>query len=130
MSRRTRPLSLIERDAPAESAVLSSDESQRIVERCSKLSKADSIEIAIGSNTTGNTRFAANQMSTSGSVADVQLVVQSNYGPKHAVVVTNELTDDAIAAAVKQSEALAKLAPENITLEEAPPAEPANPPEA
>ena len=44
----------------------------------------------LNSNHTGNTRFAANQMSTSGSVTDMQLAVQSSFGAKHAVVVTND----------------------------------------
>ena len=67
----------------------------------------------LNSNHTGNTRFAANQMSTSGSVTDMQLAVQSSFGAKHAVVVTNDLTDESLARAVSESEALAKLAPDD-----------------
>ena len=52
-------------------------------------------------------------MSTSGMVADLNLGIQSSYGSKHAVVVTNDLSDEAIERAVRQSEALAKLAPED-----------------
>ena len=113
MSVRHRPHRLIDADASPDSAILTSDECQRIAEKATKLSKADSCEVQLGSNATGNTRFAANQMSTSGMVADVQLVVQSSYGSKHAVVVTNELTDEAIERCVRESEALAKLAPED-----------------
>ena len=113
MSALTRPHRLIESDASPDAVILSSDDSQRIAERAIKLSKADTIEVQLGSNAIGNTRFAANQMSTSGMVADVGLVVQSSYGSKHAVVVTNELTDEAIERAVRQSEALAKLAPDD-----------------
>jgi len=107
------PHRLIDHDASPDAAVLSSDDCQRIAEKAIKLSKADACEVQLGSNATGNTRFAANQMSTSGMVADVGLVVQSSYGAKHAVVVTNELTDEAIERCVRQSEALAKLAPED-----------------
>jgi len=113
VSRLTRPHRLIERDASPDSAILSSDESQKICERAIKLSKADTIEIQLGSNATGNTRFAANQMSTSGMVADLNLGIQSSYGTRHAVVVTNDLSDESIERAVRQSEALAKLAPED-----------------
>ena len=52
-------------------------------------------------------------MSTSGMVADLNLGIQSSYGSKHAVVVTNDLSDEAIERAVRQSEALAKLAPDD-----------------
>ena len=110
---RLRPHRLIDNDASPDAAILSSDQCQAIAEKAVKLSKADACEVQLGSNATGNTRFAANQMSTSGMVADVQLVVQSSYGPKHAVVVTNELTDEAIERCVRESEALAKLAPDD-----------------
>ena len=39
--------------------------------------------------------------------------VQSSFGPKHAVVTTNDFTDEALERAVEQSEALAKLAPDD-----------------
>jgi predicted Zn-dependent protease len=113
VSRHTRPHRLIERDATADSAVLSKDDAQRLLERAIKQSKADTIEVQVNANVTGNTRFAANQMSTSGMVADAVLGIQSSYGSKHAVVTTNDLSDESVLAAVRQSEALAKLAPED-----------------
>ena len=113
MSRHTRPHRLIERDATADSAVISKDDAQRLLERAIKQSKADTIEVQVNANVTGNTRFAANQMSTSGMVANAVLGIQSSYGSKHAVVTTNDLSDESVLAAVRQSEALAKLAPED-----------------
>jgi predicted Zn-dependent protease len=113
VSAHTRPHRLIERDATADSAVISKDDAQRLLERAIKLSKADTIEVQVNANVTGNTRFAANQMSTSGMVADAVLGIQSSYGPKHAVVTTNDLSDESVLAAVRQSEALAKLAPDD-----------------
>ncbi|MBX9929837.1 MAG: TldD/PmbA family protein [Gemmatimonadaceae bacterium] len=94
-------------------AVLSRDEAQAITEKVVKLSKADSINASLGGGYTTNVRFAANQMSTAGAVTDVQLAVQSAYGPKHAVVTTNDLSDDSIARCVRESERLAKLAPDD-----------------
>jgi predicted Zn-dependent protease len=93
--------------------VLSREESQGILERALAASKADRIAATLTSNHTGNTRFAANQLSTSGSVQDANLAVQSWYGSKHAVVTTNTLTDAAIRQAVEKSEALARLAPDD-----------------
>jgi predicted Zn-dependent protease len=78
-----------------------------------KLSRADEIEVNFTSTHRGNTRFAANQMATSGGVSDTTVIIQSNYGAKHAVVTTNDLADESIERAVRQSEALAKLAPED-----------------
>jgi predicted Zn-dependent protease len=93
--------------------VMSRPESQSIIEKVVKMSKSDSISVALGSNETNNLRFAANQVSTAGSIADVGVQVTSNFGPKHATVVTNNLSDAALLATVRQSEALAKLAPDD-----------------
>ena len=76
--------------------LLSKTEMFDVIERCIKLSKADEIEINLNSSVTGNTRFAANQLSTSGAGNDVTLVVYSAYGPKHAVVTTNDLSQESL----------------------------------
>ncbi len=84
-----------------------------VIDKCVKMSQADEIEINLNSSVQGNTRFAANQLSTSGAASDVQLVVYSAYGAKHAIVTTNDLSDESLRRAVTESEALAKLAPED-----------------
>jgi predicted Zn-dependent protease len=94
-------------------AILTRQQSQDIVEKVLRLSRAEGCEINIGSNVTGNTRFAANQLSTSGGVEDANLVVQSSFGPKHAVVTTNDLSDASLERVVRQSETLARLAPDD-----------------
>ncbi|MGQ0647956.1 MAG: TldD/PmbA family protein [Gemmatimonadaceae bacterium] len=112
---RSGPRRLLEPDgteAP-DSAVLTRDEAQALVERVKKLSKADAIEVQVFGGYAANVRFADNQMSTAGGVGDLQLGVQSSFGPKHAVVTTNELTDEAVRAAVEKSEKLARLAPDD-----------------
>lgn len=107
----SRPHRLIR--APGEDGPLSREESQRIIARAAELSKADSVQVQLQSAHSSNTRFAANQMSTSGSIFDVTLAIQSSFGNKHAVVVTNDLSDESLRQAVAQSEALAKLAPDD-----------------
>lgn len=94
-------------------ALLSRDEAQAIIERTVKLSKADSINVSIGTGYTANVRFADNQMSTAGSTVDAGVAVQSAFGPKHAVVTTNDLSDAALRRAVEESERLARLAPDD-----------------
>jgi predicted Zn-dependent protease len=109
------PSRLLDRDgtqAPS-GAVLSRDDAMALVERVKKLSRADAVEVQMFGGTQANVRFADNQMSTSGGVSDLQVGVQSFFGPKHAVVTTNELTDDALRAAVTKSERLARLAPDD-----------------
>ncbi|MEO6444229.1 MAG: TldD/PmbA family protein [Gemmatimonadaceae bacterium] len=96
-----------------DSSVLSREEAQALVERVVKMSKADAIEVQIGGGYSANVRFADNQMSTAGGVSDFNVAVQSSFGPKHAVVSTNEISDEALRAAVEKSEKLARLAPDD-----------------
>jgi len=95
------------------SAPMSRDDAQRIIERAIKMSKAEGVEVSVSANSFGNTRFAANQLTTSGDIEGSNFVVQSYFGPKHAVVVTDDLSDDSIRRAVEQSEKLARLAPDD-----------------
>ena len=105
------PRRLLERRA--QNGLLSREESQAIIERALKLSKADDARVTVFSGVTGNLRFADNQMSTSGSVENAQLAVTSTFGAKHAVTSTNDFTDDGLRRVVQQSEALARLAPDD-----------------
>lgn len=107
------PKRLIRVDEAVEDGVLGGPDSQALVGRILKMSTADSASVFVGSNVTNNLRFAANQVSTAGSVSDLNIQVTSNFGPKHATVVTNNTSDEALLATVKQSEALAKLAPDD-----------------
>ena len=97
----------------ASNDMLSRAEAQAFVERVVKLSKADTIGVNLGGGYQGNIRFAANRISTSGGVSNSQLGVQSGYGARHAVVTTADFSDAGVERAVRQSEALAKLAPED-----------------
>jgi predicted Zn-dependent protease len=95
------------------SDMMSRSEAQAFLERVVKLSKADTIGAQVGGGYNGNIRFAANRITTSGGVSNSQLVVQSGYGPKHAVVTTGDFTPEGIERAVRQSEAIAKLTPDD-----------------
>ena len=97
----------------ATSPILTREEAEAIVQRAIKLSNADAIDVQINTYTQGNIRFADNQVSTSGSTTDAQLGIQSAFGPKHAVVTTNDLSDESIKRAVDQSERIARLAPDD-----------------
>jgi predicted Zn-dependent protease len=104
-------------------AILTRDESKNLIDRVIKMSKAESIQVNIGGGYTANVRFADNQMSTAGGITDFTVVIQSSFGKKHAVVTVNNIADEALQRAVTQSEALAKLAPDD------PEAMPALPPQ-
>ncbi len=97
----------------AEGGVPSREECQRLVEKVLSFSHAEGCEVDVTGNVTGNTRFAANQLSTSGWVENMQVVVQSSFGPKHAVTTTNDLSDESLRHVVEESERLARLAPDD-----------------
>jgi predicted Zn-dependent protease len=93
--------------------VMTRDQAQQLIERTIKLSKADSIQVNIGGGYAANVRFADNRISTAGGVSTANVNIQSAFGAKHAVVSTNDASDASLERAVRQSEALAKLAPDD-----------------
>jgi len=99
--------------AAADSRVMTREQAQALVDRAIKLSKAEGIQVNVGGGYTANIRFADNRISTAGGVSTATLNIQSSFGPKHAVVSTNDFSDAGLERAVRQSEALAKLAPDD-----------------
>ena len=71
-----------------EEALLTREQTQALIERVVKMSQADSITVTIFGGNSTNVRFAANQMSTAGGVADFNISVESAYGRKHADGIT------------------------------------------
>jgi predicted Zn-dependent protease len=105
--------SMSDTKAMAAIGVLSRDQAQAIVERAVKLSKADAVRVSVNSARETNLRFADNQMSTSGVTTNSTIRIQSVFGKRKASVVTNDRSDEGLRRAVEQSEALARLAPED-----------------
>ncbi len=77
------------------------------------MSKADECTAQITGTTTGNIRFALNNVSTSGIVTDTELAVQVAFGKRVGTATINEFNDAALERVVRRAEDLAKLAPEN-----------------
>ncbi len=93
--------------------IMSRDDARALVERVVKLSRADEAQITVDGGHETNVRFADNRVSTSGAVTDLSVDVYSAFGPKHAVASTNDVSDEGLERAVRQSEALARLAPDD-----------------
>tara|TARA_R110001606_G_scaffold295245_3_gene442975 strand:- start:152567 stop:153883 length:1317 start_codon:yes stop_codon:yes gene_type:complete len=94
-------------------AIFSKDEARAILEKVMKFSKADACEANLNGSNGGNIRYARNTVSTAGENSDVTLVVQSNFGKKSGTATVNEFDDASLEKAVRRSEELAQLAPEN-----------------
>jgi len=96
--------------------LLTRDEAKRLADRVLARSKAEGCLVSIGSGQDGNTRFAANEISTSGDSSNAVLTVQSRFGKRVAAATTNVFDDAGLARAVETSERLAQLSPENPEL--------------
>ncbi|MFZ5622826.1 MAG: TldD/PmbA family protein [Gemmatimonadota bacterium] len=94
-------------------ALLTRDEAERLLKKVLAYSRAEACEANLNGGDTGNIRYARNAVSTSGTTSDLQLVVQSNFGKRSGVATINEFDDASIEKAVRRSEELARLAPEN-----------------
>ena len=95
---------------------LSRDEARRLCERVLSLTRAEGCQVSVTSGAHGNTRYAANEISTGGDTADATLTVSTRFGKRTASVTTNVLDDAALKRAQEASERLARLAPENPEL--------------
>jgi predicted Zn-dependent protease len=115
MSQRLRatgsPRSLME---PAR--VLSQAESESLAKRIVGFSQADSCRVSLSSSARGNTRFAVNQVSTSGDNEDVSVRVRVTVGKKVGAATTNRLDDDALRQVVQIAERIARLQPDDPEL--------------
>lgn len=109
----SRDINYPKRLAAAPGGVLTRVDAEALVSRALKFSKADAVRISVNSGRETNLRFADNQISTSGATTNTTVRVQSVFGKRKASVVTNDRSDEGLRRAVEQSEALAKLAPED-----------------
>ena len=92
---------------------ISRADAEAIAEKVMSFSTADEARVNIFSGSVGNTRFARNQVSTSGDTYDANIFVTSAFGKRTASATTNSLDDEALRTVVQTSERLARLVPED-----------------
>ena len=78
-----------------------------------KLAAGADVSAQVSSSHTGNTRFAQNQLTSSGDVDEQNLVVDIAFGKRHASASSNQLDDASLAALVDRAARLARLSPED-----------------
>lgn len=94
-------------------AFLSESEAQAILQKALGYSKADACQLRLAGGRKNNVRFARNTVSTSGGTDLLTLEIASSFGKRTGAVRTNEFAPEALAKAVRASEDLARLAPED-----------------
>ena len=99
--------------AYAPAGILTRAEAQEIAQRALRHSPAEETRVAINSAARADTRFALNQVTTSGENQDTQVTITAYSGNRAASVNTNRLDDASLAAAAKQAYEIAKLVPPN-----------------
>jgi predicted Zn-dependent protease len=96
--------------------MLNEAQARQLLERVSTLvraSKGAEAVVSLGNAQTGNTRFAVDEITSSGDVERTQLSVTVQFGKRAATATTNQLDDRAIDDAVARAKRMAKLSPEN-----------------
>ncbi len=96
--------------------MLTKQEAKRVIDKAVAASKADDVHVSVGGGETTHLRFARNSPSTSGNYADRLLSVRSTFGKRSGSYGVNQLDDASIEHAVRASEEIAKLAPEDPEL--------------
>ena len=103
------PRSLFLRDAE----FLSRDDARALADRVLAFARADETRVTINSGWNGNTRFAGNEITTSGGITDTRVTVTSTIGRRRASAETNVLDDASLKRTVEFAESLARLSPED-----------------
>ncbi len=93
--------------------ILSRAEAQEIAQRALKNSPAEETRVNISSSARADTRFALNQVTTSGENRDTNVTITAFVGNRSASVSTNRLDDASLTAAAQQANEIAKLVPPN-----------------
>jgi predicted Zn-dependent protease len=94
-------------------SILSRMEAQEVAQRVLRNSPAPETRVTINSSARADTRFALNQVTTSGENQDTSVTITAFDGNRAASVNTNRLDEVSLAAAAKQAYEIAKLVPPN-----------------
>jgi predicted Zn-dependent protease len=97
----------------ADAEFLTRDAAKALADRVLAFAKADETRVNIQSGWAGNTRFAGNEITTSGGTTDTVVTVTSSIGKRRASSSTNILDDESLKRTVELAERLARLSPED-----------------
>src|ERR1700755_3190015 len=97
----------------AEGDFLTREQAKALCDRALSFAKADETRVNITTGWSGNTRFAGNEITTSGGTTDTQVTITSTIGKRRASSTTNILDDELLKRTVDLAERLAKLSPED-----------------
>src|SRR5471030_655853 len=94
-------------------ALLTENDARALLKKALAYSKAEQCEVNLSGSDSGNIRYARNAVSTSGNVSQNNMTISSAFGKRLGITTLNEFDDANLEKAVRLSEELAHLAPEN-----------------
>ncbi len=94
-------------------ALLNEIEAKALLAKVIRLSKAEECTAFLSGEIKGNIRYARNEVSTSGSITNQNLLVQAAFGKKVGTATIDEFDEASLERVVRRAEELARLAPEN-----------------
>jgi predicted Zn-dependent protease len=92
------------------------EQMQALAKRVLAFSTADEARVNIRAGWSGNTRFAASEITTAGGITDTTVTVTCTVGKRRASASTNVLDDASLRRTVELAERLARLSPEDPEL--------------
>lgn len=100
----------------ADAPILTRDDAKALADRVLAMGKNDEMRVNIASGWSGNTRFAGNEITTSGGITDTTVTVVATLGRRRASASTNVLDDASLRRTVDLAERLARLSPDDPEL--------------
>jgi predicted Zn-dependent protease len=97
----------------ADAEFLSEEQARALAHRVLAFATADETRVNITSGWSGNTRFAGNEITTSGGTTNTTVTVTATIGKRRASSSTNILDDESLRRTVDLAERLARLSPED-----------------
>ncbi len=95
------------------SNLISTDEALSLIETVLKNSQAEEVNVSVKNSEEALTRFSENQITQNLITTKFTLAITSYFGKRCATSATSELEPDAMIAAIRRSEELARIAPED-----------------
>ena len=92
---------------------LTDADAKRITEKLLAAAAAPETRVYLNPSRGGNTRFARNEVTTSGFTETCIVQVTSSYGLRNGTAQTNQIDDASLVDVVRRAEEIARLAPED-----------------
>ena len=91
--------------------ILNKNEAKQLIDRTLAFSKAADCQVSLSSSQNSHTRYANNEITTSGTTEDVSLSISVTIEKSTGRVSANELSDVALQRAVARAEEIARISP-------------------